>query len=118
MRQLKPHEGATHEFNDGAVKVTEFNFKGDAILNDAEIVLTSRYPTADYAINDISTALISIEEGEGSLTIKDAATVALFPGDRLLIKPGEPYYFTVMGRLAIRYIATPAWTSGQARTVK
>ena len=118
MKQLKPHEAATHEFNDGAVKVTEFNFKDDATLNDAEIVLTSRYPASDYAVNDISTALISVEEGEGGVTIKDQPTVALFPGDRLLIKPGEPYYFTVMGRLAIRYIATPAWTPEQARTVK
>ena len=118
MKQLKPHQTTSHEFNDGAVKVTEFNFHGDTTINDAEIVLTSRYPAADYAVNDISTALISVEEGEGGITIKDRPTVAFFPGDRLLIKPGEPYYFTVMGRLAIRYIATPAWTLEQARTVK
>lgn len=118
MKHLKPHESTTHEFYDGAVKVTEFNFQGDATLNDAYITLTGRYPAADYAVNDISTAMISIEEGEGSLTIKDSPTVALFPGDRLLIKPGEPYYFNAMGRLAIRYVATPAWAPDQARTVK
>jgi hypothetical protein len=118
MQHLKSHESATHEFNEGTVKVTEFNFKGDSILNDAEIVLTGRYPVEDYAVNDISTVMISVEEGEGSLTIKDTPSVALSSGDRLLIKPGEPYYFSVMGRLAIRYIATPAWTSSQARIVK
>jgi hypothetical protein len=118
MKHLKPHESTTHEFNEGAVKVTEFNFKGDSTLNDAEIVLTGRYPVEDYAANDISTVMISVEEGEGSLTIKDTPSVTLSPGDRLLIKPGEPYYFSVMDRLAIRYIATPAWTPNQARTVK
>lgn len=118
MNKLRWHEAVSHEFDHGTVKVTEFNFQGDSILNDAEIILTGRYPTADYTVNDISTALISIEDGEGSLTIKDTEPIALLPGDRLLIKPGEPYYFTVMGRMAIRYIATPAWTPDQARTVK
>jgi hypothetical protein len=118
MRHLKPHEATTHELNDGAIRVTEFNFSDDSTLNDAEIVLTGRYPVAGYTVNDISTAIISVEEGEGSLTIKGQPSAALFPGDRLLIKPGEPYYFIAMGRLAIRYIATPAWTLDQARTVQ
>ena len=115
---MKPHGAAHHELNDGAVKVDEFNFAGDATINDAAIVLTGRYPASGYTMNTVSTALISVEEGEGNITIKNIPSTALFPGDRLLIKPGEPYYFTVLGRLAIRYIATPAWTPEQARNIK
>lgn len=118
MKHLKPHESTAHEFYDGAVKVTEFNFKGDSTINDAAITLTGRYPDTGYAVNDVSTAMISVEEGEGSVTFKNTPSVPLFPGDRLLIKPGEPYYFSVLGRLAIRYIATPAWTPQQSRVVE
>jgi mannose-6-phosphate isomerase-like protein (cupin superfamily) len=62
--------------------------------------------------------MISVEEGGGGLTLKDSPTVPLSTGDCLLIKPGEPYYFSVTGSLTIRYIATPVWTPGQARIVE
>lgn len=117
MLHLESHESTTHEFYDGAVTVREFNFKEDSTLNDAEIALSGRYPAEGYAINDISTVMISVEEGSGGLTIRDSPTVSLSIGDRLLIKPGEPYYFSVTERLVIRYIATPAWTPSQARLV-
>lgn len=117
MQHLKSHESATHEFYNGVVKVREFNFRGESTLNEAEIVLSGRYPAAGYAVNDISTAIISVEEGSGGLTIEGSPTVSLTAGDRLLIKPGEPYYFSVTRRLTIRYIATPAWTPSQARII-
>lgn len=118
MQHLKPHQSTSHEYNDGAVRVTEYNFVHDSTFGDAAIVLTGRYPETGFAVNDVCTALVSVEEGEGNIAIKGGASVALFPGDRILIKPGEPYYFTVLGRLAIRYIATPAWTNEQARNIE
>lgn len=116
--RLKASDATIHEFYEGTVVVKEFNFECDSILNDADITLTGRYPSAGYAVNDISTALISVEEGEGSVTIKDTAPIDLATGDRLIIKPGEPYFFSVIDKLAIRYIATPAWTPSQARIIE
>lgn len=118
MQHLKSQESTTHVSNDGTVTVKEFNFKGDATLNDAVIVLSGRYPITGYAVNDVSTALASVEEGTGGMTIKDGSTVTLSAGDRLLIKPGEPYYFDVIDKLVIRYTATPAWTPDRARTIQ
>lgn len=120
MKHLRVDQAQSHEFYDGTVKVNEFNFigEGGSILNDADIVLTGRYPEAGYAVNDLSTALISVESGEGDLTIKNKESRHLTAGDRILLAPGEPYFFSVIGQLTIRYIATPAWTLEQSRIIE
>lgn len=117
MNHIKRADAQTHDYYDSAVQVTEFNFSGNGIMNDADITIKGRYPAEGYAVNDISTALVSIESGSGILTIKDLEPLELETGDRQLIKPGEPYFFMAMGELAIRYIATPAWTVEQSRVV-
>lgn len=114
---LRNTDATTHEFYNGTVVVNEFNFTGSSVINDAYITLTGRYPDSGYAVNDVSTALISIESGEGEITIKNLTPTPLNSGDRVIIKPGEPYFFSPLGHLALRYIATPAWTPDQARIV-
>jgi mannose-6-phosphate isomerase-like protein (cupin superfamily) len=69
-------------------------------------------------MNTVSTVIVRVHEGEGELVIKDGATVHLNPGDRVTIKPGEPYYFSVIGKLALNYIATPAWTPEQTKPIE
>lgn len=118
MQHLKAHEGESHEFYNGTVKVNEFNFNDNSLLNDAFITLTGRYPENGYAVNDVSTALVSVEDGEGDITIKDKESKRINIGDRILIEPGEPYFFSVIGELAIRYIAAPAWTPEQSRIIE
>ena len=118
MQHVKPSDAEHHEYYDGTVTVAEFNFQGNAAINTANIVLTGRYPAENYTVNNSSTALISVEAGEGTITIKDKQPKSLNPGDNLLIEPGEPYFFSVMGSLAIRYIATPAWTVEQSEIVE
>lgn len=115
---LRTSDAITHQYYDGVVVVEEFHFTSDTTINDARIILTGRYPATDYAVNDTSTVLISVEDGEGFITIQDAAPLLLSVGDRLLVKPGEPYFFSVDDTLIIRYIATPAWTPAQARIVE
>lgn len=117
MNYLQNSAAENHEYFDGAVEVREFNFS-DTIINDAEITLTGRYPLEGYAVNDISTALITVESGQGEITINEQGTQSLKAGDRLLIKPGEPYFLRAMGSLVIRYIATPAWKPEQSRFVE
>lgn len=117
MNHLHVTDARTHSYYDGAVQIQEFNFSGNATINDAEITLTTRYPAEGYAVNDISTALISVESGEGSITTGDEVR-PLVVGDRVLVQPGEPYYIQVMGELVIRYIASPAWTAEQARIIE
>lgn len=97
--------------------MTEFNFPNDQSLNDAEIHIKGRYPLSGYAVNDISTALISVESGSGTITLQGPAAKQLKIGDRILIKPGEAYAFETPSELVIRYIAAPAWTPEQARVV-
>lgn len=117
MDYLQNSVAENHEYFDGAVKVREFNFS-DNTINDAEITLTGRYPLEGYAVNDISTALITVESGQGEITIKEQGTQSLKTGDRLLIKSREPYFFHAMGSLVIRYIATPAWKPEQSKIVE
>ena len=117
MDHIKKAEAQTHSFFDGAVSVNEYNFQ-DTSLNDADIVITGRYPLEGYAINDVSTALVSVESGSGSIDIIGSDAQNLEVGDRLLIKAGDAYAFTAFGKLALRYIATPAWTADQARIVE
>jgi hypothetical protein len=117
MNHIKRADAQTHNYYDGAVQVAEFHFSDSDIMNDAEITITGRYPAEGYAVNDISTALVSIESGSGIVTIKGSEPQKLEAGDRQLIKPGEPYFFMAMGELAIRYIATPAWTAEQSRVI-
>ena len=118
MDHIKRADAKTHNYYDGAVQVTEFQFSGNDTLNDAEITITGCYPAEGYAVNDISLALISVESGAGIFTIKNSTPQNIEAGDRLLIKPGEPYSFEVIGKLAIRYIATPAWTIEQSRNIE
>lgn len=117
MEQLRSSDAAVHTFNNGAVTVNEFNFTGDSTLNDAKITITGRYPESGYAVNDISTALLSVEDGRGEIVIKGNIPNTVSVGDRLLIKPGEPYAIVALGQLVLRYIATPAWTPDQAHLV-
>jgi hypothetical protein len=118
MEHLPAADATYHAYNDRAIEVNEFNFKGSEAANDAEIVIAGRYPSEGYAVNDISTALVSVESGEGAITIKGEEPTDLRPGDRLLIHPGEPYCFTALGQLAIRYVAMPAWLAKQSRIIK
>lgn len=118
MDHIKHSDAQTHDYYDGSVRVTEFNFSGNDNMNDAEITITGRYPAEGYAVNDISTALVSVESGSGIVTIKDSDAQKVETGDRILIKSGEPYFFKAMGELAIRYIATPAWTAEQSRIIE
>lgn len=118
MNHLGRSEATSHSYYNDTVHVTEFDFQDDTAINDAEIILTARYPETGYAVNDISLALVSIESGEGSIVVRGFETQPLVPGDRVLIKPGEPYYFMTIEKLAIRYIATPAWTPKQARIIE
>lgn len=117
MNHLKKSDAQTHNFFDSAVQVAEFNFPNDQSLNDAEIHIRGRYPLSGYAVNDVSTALISIELGSGTIELQGSTVTKLHVGDRLLIKPGEAYALDTPTELVIRYIATPAWTPQQARTI-
>lgn len=118
MKHMKHIDAQTHDYYDGAVRVTEFKFSDHDIINDAQITITGRYPIAGYAVNDISTALVSVESGTGTITIKGSKPQKIEAGDRILITPGEPYSFKASSVLAIRYIATPAWTAEQSRVVE
>lgn len=118
MNYVKHSEAQTHSHYDGSVLVTEFNFSGNDTMNDAEITITGRYPAEGYAVNDISSALVSIESGSGIVTVKDSEPQTLETGDRILINSGESYFFKAMGKLEIRYIATPAWTVEQSRIIE
>lgn len=118
MIHINKSDTESHDYYDGAVSVTEFNFPGDTTINDAKITIKGRYPMSGYAVNDISTALVSVESGSGSITVKESNPQELKEGDRLLIKPGEPYAFYAHDALSIRYIATPAWTLSQARIIE
>jgi hypothetical protein len=119
MKHIKANQAEHHEYFDGVVKVNEFNFDDmDGLINDADITLTGRYPESGYTMNTVSTVVVRVQEGEGELVIKNGDSAHLNPGDRVTIKPGEPYYFTVIGKLALNYIATPAWTPGQTTPVK
>lgn len=115
---MKNAKAEAHSYFGGSVKVTEFNFNDDRSINDAYISIEDRYPLSGYAVNDISTALVSIESGSGLIEIMDSITTVLEVGDRLLIKPGEAYAFKESNKLAIRYIATPAWTAEQSRIIE
>lgn len=118
MNHMKHIDSQTHDYYDGAVRVTEFKFSDSDIINDAEIIITGRYPIAGYAVNDISTALVSVESGTGTIIIKDSKPQEVKVGDRILIASGEPYSIKTRSALAIRYIATPAWTAGQSRLIE
>jgi mannose-6-phosphate isomerase-like protein (cupin superfamily) len=117
MEYLQKSAGESHSFFDDAVIVNEYNFDNKTI-NDAEINITGRYPLSGYAVNDESLALVSVESGAGSITIIGSEARNIKAGDRMVIIPGEPYALTALGNLAIRYIATPAWTASQARVVE
>jgi hypothetical protein len=99
------------------LQVQEYDF-ADPTLNDARIAINSRYPVEGYAANRICTALVSVEEGAGSITIKNKPTTDLAVGDRILIPPDEPYCFLPIGELVIRYVSTPAWAASQAYAVE
>lgn len=116
MEYIRKSEGEPHSFFDNAVTVNEYNFQ-DNTINDAEINIAGRYPLEGYAVNDESLALVSVESGVGSIVILGSETRDIEAGDRMVIKPGEPYAISALGNLAIRYIATPAWTPSQARIV-
>lgn len=100
-----------------SLQVKEYDFE-DPTINSASIVIDGRYPLEGYAANSVCTALVIVESGAGSITIKDQPTVNLAPGDHLLVQPHEAYYFLPLGELVIRYISTPAWTVGQSYTVE
>ncbi len=117
MDHLRKSDASTHDYDNGAVKVTEFNFEGEAGINDAIIILVDRYPHEGYSVNDISLALLSVESGAGTLILKGLEPQPLEVGDRLLIHPGEAYALQPLGELSIRYIAAPAWTPAQSRII-
>lgn len=118
MDHLKATDAETHEYDNGTVKVTEFNFSDKKTVNDAEITITGRYPATGFTANTVSTALISVESGSGTITKKGSEAQPLAIGDRLAIKPGEPYFFHTIGELAIRYVAMPAWTPEQTEAIE
>lgn len=115
---MKMSDAESHSYFDKSVNVTEFNFSDDKSINDAYISIGGRYPQSGHAVNNVSTALVSIESGSGSIEIDGNKVRVLDVGDRLLIKPGEAYAFIASEKLVIRYIAAPAWTSEQSRIVK
>ena len=118
MNHIKNAKAESHSYFGGSVKVIEFNFQDDRSINDAFICIEDRYPLSGYAVNDVSTALVSIESGSGIIEIMDSITTVLEAGDRLLIKPGEAYAFIESDKLAVRYIATPAWIAEQSRIIE
>lgn len=117
MEFIKKSEGESHSFFDDAVTVKEYNFQ-DKTINDADINITGRYPLEGYAVNDESLALVSVESGAGSMIFLGSEARDIEAGDRMIIRPGEPYAITTLGNLTIRYVATPAWTASQARIVE
>lgn len=100
-----------------SLQVKEYDFE-DPTVNSASIVIDGRYPLEGYAANRLCTALVIVESGTGSITVKDRPSVNLAPGDHLLLQPNEAYYFLPLGKLGIRYISTPAWTVDQSYTVE
>lgn len=103
---------------DGKLLIQEYDFES-SMVNVARITIEGgRYPEEGFVTNRMCTALVSVEEGTGSITIKNKPTVDLAPGDHILIQPGEPYCFLSLGDLAIRYISTPAWRASQVDSVE
>lgn len=100
-----------------SLQVQEYDFE-DPAINSAYILIDGRYPLEGYAANRACTALIIVESGVGSITIKDQSPVNLASGDHLLVQPHEAYYILPLGELVIRYISTPAWTVDQSYTVE
>lgn len=118
MHFINFSDSQSHSYNKDKVRVTEFNFSNNNIMNDAEIIIRGRYPKEGYILNEISTALVSVESGSATFTLKDQKSQQIRTGDRLLIKPGEPYVFNTDNELLIRYIATPAWSAQQSRIIE
>ncbi len=117
MNLIQYADATVHDYNDGAVHVTEFNFSSNDKMNDAEITISGRYPSKGYAVNDISHAIVSVESGSARFTIKDKQAQELRVGDRVFIDTGEPYCFEATDELAIRYVASPAWSAKQSRII-
>src|SRR4051812_30679495 len=87
-----------------------------AALNVAEILLTSRYPATDLALNTKSEMVVRILEGETDFTC-EGETVRLPKGSTVLVQANRPYYWQPNGSVTLYVVSSPPWTSDQHRTI-
>lgn len=103
--------------NSPNVRVREYDFVNPA-FNDADIIISGRYPATGYAVNRRCTALVSVIDGKGGIALKNGSIIDLVKGDRVVIERDDPYYFLGIGEFAIRYTAFPRWTADQAENIE
>jgi mannose-6-phosphate isomerase-like protein (cupin superfamily) len=103
-----------HHKNSDACSAQEYTLN-DPEINCATIEVNGRYPETGYVSNQECKELAFIQNGNGTLTLK-GETVALNPGDCLLLEPGEEYFWE--GQLKMVVTCTPAWHPEQHVHIK
>lgn len=105
---------ATRFKNSDSCTAIEYEFKDENDINIAAIELSGRYPEQGYAVNTICKELVYIKNGTGNLTTANSS-INLEPGDTVLIKPNERYYFD--GNMELLISCSPAWSPSQYQNI-
>lgn len=112
MQIRKESEARRHE-NTLACVVYDYQLPTGE-LDSAVIQLSGRYPQDGWAVNTISTSVVYVLEGRGSL-LSGLERQELAEGDQILIEKNEKYAFD--GTMRLLYSAAPAWSPDQARNL-
>jgi len=112
MLHTSKDEAATKQ-NGPACEVKEFG--GIVSIDGADIVIDGRYPEEGYSVNEVSSFVIRVLNGTGTLALQ-GNLVSLAEGDVAFVENGEAYYFEGQN-LTIFMACTPAWNPEQYANV-
>jgi len=87
----------------------EYDHK-DKDLNLSLSILNGRYPDEGRVMNTVCTEIVYIVGGKGRMEI-DGRGFSVAPGDSILIKPGQKYFYD--GKLETVATCHPTWYAKQ-----
>lgn len=96
---------------DKSFSVVEIPFPS-AVMNAAEITLTSRYPQTGFALNRQSEMFVRILDG-GVRFECEGEEIELLWGAVVLIETNKKYCWVPYGSVTLYVVSSPPWTPGQ-----
>jgi len=85
--------------------------------NLSKIILSSRYPTAGYALNTKVEMTVFILSGKVSLTVQNKKKI-LIKNSAVLIKSNQKYFWQPQKKVTLLIFSTPPWTPKQQKVLK
>jgi mannose-6-phosphate isomerase-like protein (cupin superfamily) len=113
MKIIRKSEARAFRANESCV-VVEYPM-GDKDINGALALISGRYPSQGFTVNEVCRELGFVVQGSGKVVI-EGEDLQIREGDLVCIDPGEKFYWE--GNMTLFLPCAPAWDPKQHKFVE